>query len=46
MSASGTSAWGINFEYQLFKDVGDANNSGHEYDRDMISVGVDYRFGR
>jgi hypothetical protein len=46
LSASGTSPWGINFEYQLFKDVGDANNSGHEYDRDMISVGVDYRFGR
>jgi len=46
LSASGMSAWGINFEYQLFKDVGDVNNSGHEYDRDMVSVGVDYRFGR
>lgn len=45
-SASGTSAWGINVEYQLFKDIGDTDNSGHEYDRDMISVGVDFRFGR
>jgi hypothetical protein len=45
-SAAGTSAWGLNVEYQLFKDVGDFNNSGHEYDREMFSVGVDYRFGR
>jgi hypothetical protein len=45
-SSSGTSAWGINVEYQMFKDVGDASNSGHEYDRDTVSVGVDFRFGR
>ena len=46
LSSDGTSQWGINVEYQLFKDVGDFNNSGHEYDRSMFSVGVDYRFGR
>jgi hypothetical protein len=33
-------------KYPRFFDVGDENNSGHEYDRSMISVGVDYRFGR
>jgi OmpA-like transmembrane domain len=44
-SAAG-SAWGIHFEWQLFKDVGDKNNSGHEYDREALSVGVDYHFGR
>jgi hypothetical protein len=38
--------WGINFEYQRFMDVGDANESGHEYDRDLISAGVHYRFGK
>lgn len=45
-SAAGTSAWGLHFEYQLFKDVGEFDNSGHEYDRDLISIGIDYRFGR
>jgi len=41
----GTGAkWGLHFEWQRFTDVGDNSNSGHEYDRDMISVGVDYRF--
>lgn len=39
------SAWGFHFEWQLFRDVGDKNNSGHEYDRKMVSVGIDYRFG-
>ena len=38
--------WGFHFSYQRFMDVGDANNSGHEYDRDLISAGVDYRFGK
>jgi hypothetical protein len=46
LGASSTSPWGVHFEYQLFKDVGDANNSGHEYDREVISVGASYRFGR
>lgn len=46
LGSSGAGAWGINLEYQLFKDVGDALNSGHEYDRDMFSIGVDYRFGQ
>lgn len=45
-SAAGTSAWAFHGEYQLFKDVGESGNSGHEDDRDMISFGVDYRFGR
>jgi hypothetical protein len=43
-SAAG-GAWGIHFEWQLFKDIGDKNNSGHEYDREMLSAGLDYRFG-
>lgn len=38
--------WGVHFDYQMFKDVGDADNSGHEYDRTMIAVGVQYHFGR
>ena len=33
--------WGFHFSYQRFMDVGDENNSGHEYDRDFISVGAD-----
>jgi hypothetical protein len=46
LGSAAASAWGIHFEWQLFKDVGDQQNSGHEYDREAISVGVDYRFGR
>lgn len=38
--------WGVHFDYQMFKNVGDPDNSGHEYDRTMISVGVQYHFGR
>lgn len=38
--------WGFHFNYQRFMDVGDADNSGHEYDRDLIAVGFDYRFGK
>lgn len=37
-------ALGIHFEYQVFTNVGDKDNSGHEYDRSMISLGVVYRF--
>ncbi|HUF72750.1 MAG TPA: outer membrane beta-barrel protein [Gammaproteobacteria bacterium] len=46
LSADGTNAWGIHVAYQLFKNVGEAENSGHEYDRELLSVGIDYRFGR
>lgn len=46
LSSSGTSAWGIHVEYQLIKDLGSENNSGHEDDWDSLSVGVSYRFGR
>lgn len=43
----GTAAkWGAHFHYQFFSDVGDEDNSGHQYDRSFISLGVDYRFGR
>jgi len=38
--------WGAHFDYQVFMDVGDENNSGHQYDRSFVSLGVDYRFGR
>ena len=46
LGANGRSPWGIHVEYQMFKDVGDENNSGHELDREVFSVGVNYRFGR
>ena len=46
LSAAGTSRWGVHVEYQVLKDVGDADNSGHEYDREIVSVGASYRFGR
>jgi hypothetical protein len=46
LGAGGSSPWGIHIEWQLFKNVGDESNSGHEYDRDMVSLGADYRFGR
>jgi hypothetical protein len=46
LSAAGDNAWGIHVEWQLFKDVGDRNFSGHENDRQMLSAGVSYRFGR
>jgi OOP family OmpA-OmpF porin len=38
--------WGAHFDYQVFMDVGDENNSGHQYDRSFVSLGVDYRFGK
>lgn len=46
LNASGDNAWGIHVEWQMFKDVGDMNYSGHEDDRQMLSAGVSYRFGR
>jgi len=45
LRSDGTNAWSVRAEYQLFKDVGETANSGHEYDREMLSVGVAYRFG-
>lgn len=45
LSRDGTSPWGIHLEYQLFKNVGDPRNSGHEYDRDVLSLGVTYHLG-
>ena len=38
--------WGVHVAYQKFTDVGDEDNSGHEYDRDFISLGAEYRFGK
>lgn len=46
LGSESDSPWGIHLEWQLFKDVGDAGNSGHEYDREVVSVGTSYRFGR
>lgn len=46
LSADGANPLGINVAYQLFKDVGDGSNSGVELDRDMVTVGITYRFGR
>lgn len=45
LSADGSSPWNLHLAFQNFKDVGDANNSGHEYDRETISVGISYGFG-
>jgi hypothetical protein len=45
-----TDTFGLHLEYQLFKEVGEAagtllnSGSGHELDRDVISVGVSVRF--
>jgi hypothetical protein len=43
---SGAGPWAFRVQYQLFKNVGDPENSGHEYDREMVSLGIGYRFGR
>ena len=45
LEADGSSPWAIHVAYKLFKDVGDADNSGHELDREAIYVGIAYRFG-
>lgn len=50
-SADGSSPWSIHAEWQLFKEVGEESNlsnstSGRQHDREMISVGASYRFGR
>jgi hypothetical protein len=36
--------WGVHLNYQMFTDVGDEDNSGHEYDRSFIALGFNYRF--
>jgi OmpA-like transmembrane domain len=46
LGAGGTGRWGIHIEYQLYKNVGESNNSGHEYDRDILTAGINYRFAR
>ena len=40
--------FGLHLEYQLIKDVGDdgLGGSGHEYDREVVSLGIVVRFGR
>lgn len=35
---------GIHVEYSRFFNVGDNNNSGHQYDRDFLSVGMIWNF--
>jgi hypothetical protein len=45
LDAAGENPWSIVAQWQLFKDVGDVNFSGHEHDRQMLSVGVRYRLG-
>jgi len=45
LSADGSNAWAIQAAYKLFKDVGDADNSGIELDREMLTVGIAWRFG-
>ena len=39
-------AWGFHFQWQIFQDVGDEDNSGHEYDRETLWLGAEYRFGQ
>jgi hypothetical protein len=38
-------AWGVHFGWQRFNKVGDERNSGHEYNRDVMETGFEYRFG-
>lgn len=45
LSTDGSSPWAVHVAYKLFKDVGDADNSGLELDREAIYVGIAYRFG-
>ena len=45
LQADGMSRWNVHAEWQVFKDVGDDRNSGHEEDRDAFTVGIAYRFG-
>lgn len=45
LGADGAGPWRLHLDYQIFKDVGDEDNSGHELDREFISLGVAYRFG-
>lgn len=40
------STWGAHLGWQRFTDVGDNNNSEHEYDRDIVELGFEYHFGR
>lgn len=39
-------AWAMHIGWQHFTKVGDKNNSGHEYDRDIIETGFEYQVGR
>jgi len=39
-------AWGAHLGWQRFTDVGDNNNSEHEYDRDVLELGLEFNFGR
>lgn len=52
LSADGSSPWAIHVAYKLFKDVGKvsileetAEVVDHELDRQVLSVGIAYRFG-
>ena len=36
---------GVHVGYHRFFDVGDEDNSGHEYDRSMIAAGLSWSFG-
>ena len=45
LSADGTSPLSVFLSLQNLKDVGDEANSGHEDDREVVSVGISYRFG-
>jgi hypothetical protein len=40
------SPFAIHAAYQYFQDVGDEDNSGHEYDRSLFEFGVDYLIGK
>ncbi len=41
----GTRALALNINWTRYLDVGDVEVSGHENDRDLIGIGVAYRFG-
>ena len=40
-----TQAFALNINWTRYLDVGDLNVSGHENDRDLIGIGVTFRFG-
>jgi hypothetical protein len=41
----GDRGWAFHGEYKMYSDIGDAKNSGHEYDRSVVQFGVHFVLG-